>query len=215
MSLKLGKSFNRSYSMRIPILDGYYNISLFFDKKSTFLLFRVDPDFSHGSFQRNIKINMFKNLEQSKFCETFVDLHNYRKNTLDISNQYEKIKDEYTHDISMVLNESIVLAKVELYDKDIFDTLNVYGFTLNSYVDEFLFIITERHNVLKRLGKKIVRTSGLQISTTPALDLLDEYYNEKQTSTSAGRDGFKPQRSKEDVIKFSDAEKEATKDESN
>ena len=84
MSLKLGKSFNRSYNLRVPILDGYYNIGLFFDKKSTFLLFRVDPDFSHGKFERNVKINMFKNLEQSKFCETFIDLHNYRKNTLDI-----------------------------------------------------------------------------------------------------------------------------------
>jgi len=214
MSLKLGKSFNRSYNLRIPILDGYYNIGMFFDKKSTFLLFRVDPDFTHSTFQRNIKINMFKNLEQSKFCETFVDLHNYRKNTLDISNQYDKIKDDYTHDISMVLNESIVLSKVELYDKDVYDTLNIYGFSMNSYVDEFLFIITERHNVLKRLGKKIVRTSGLQIATTPALDLLDEYHTERQTTTNAGREGFRSQRSREDIIKFSDAEKEAIKDES-
>ena len=212
MSLKLGKSFNRSYNLRIPIVDGYYNIGMYFDKKSTFLLFRVDPDFSHGSFQRNVKINMFKNLEQSKFCETFIGLHNYRKNTLDISNQYDKINDDYTHDISMVLNESIVLAKVELYDKDVYDTLNIYGFSMNSYVDEFLFIITERHNVLKRLGKKIVRTSGLQIATTPALELLDEYHQERQTTSDAGRDGFKSQRSKEDIISFADAEKEAIKD---
>ena len=214
MSLKLGKSFNRSYNLRVPILDGYYNIGMFFDKKSTFLLFKVDPDFSHSTFQRNVKINMFKNLEQSKFCETFISLHNYRKNTLDISNQYQKISDDYTHDISMVINESIVLAKVELYDKDVYDTLNIYGFSINAYVDEFLFIITERHNVLKRLGKKIVRTSGLQIATTPALDLLDEYHLERQTTSDSGREGFKSQRSREDILNFSDAEKEATKDES-
>ena len=84
MSLKLGKSFNRSYNIRIPILDGHYNIGIYFDKKSTFLLFRVDPDFSDSSFKHNIKINMYKNLESSKFCETFIKLHNYRKNTLDI-----------------------------------------------------------------------------------------------------------------------------------
>ncbi len=99
------------------------------------------------------------------------------------------------------------------HDKDIFDTLNIYGFTINSYIDEFMFIITERHNVLKRLGKKIVRTSGLQIATTPALDLLEEYHKERQTTSDAARDGFKPQHSKEDIIKFSDAEKEAIKDE--
>ena len=214
MSLKLGKSFNRSYSLRIPILDGYYNIGLYYDKKSTFLLFRVDPDFSHSSFQRNVKINMFKNLEQSKFCETFIDLHNYRKNTLDISNQYDKIKDDYTHDVSLMLNESIILSKVELYDKDVFDTLNIYGFTMNSYVDEFIFIITERHNVLKRLGKKIVRTSGLQIATTPALDLMDEYCCEKRIVSTEAKDGFIVHGSSDETIKFSDAEKEAIKDES-
>jgi len=212
MSLKLGKSFNRSYNLRVPILDGYYNVGIYFDKKSTFLLFRVDPDFSHSSFQRNVKINMFKNLEQSKFCETFIDLHNYRKNTLDISNQYEKIKDDYTHDVSLHLNESVVLSKVELYDKEVFDTLNVYAFVLNSYIDEFIFIITERHNVLKRLGKKIVRTSGIQIATTPALDLLDEYHLERQQATKSGREGFEVQRSPDEIIKFSDAEKEATED---
>lgn len=214
MSLKLGKSFNRSYSMRISVLDGYYDIGLYLDKKSTFLLFRVDPDFSHSSFQRNVKINMFKNLEQSIFCETFIDLHNYRKSTLDISNQYKKIKDEYTHDISMIFNESIVFSKVMLHDKDVFDTLNIYGFAINSYVDEFVFIIAERHNILKRLGKKIVRTSGLQISTSPALELLNEYHNEKQTTSYSDRDGFKTPRLKDDIIKFSDAENEATKNES-
>ncbi len=106
MALKLGKSFNRNYSIQIPILDGYYNIGIYFDKKSTFLLFKVDPDFTTGSFQHNVKINMFKNLEASKFCETFINLHNYRKTTLDILNQFKKIDDTYTHDISFILNET-------------------------------------------------------------------------------------------------------------
>lgn len=182
MSLKLGKSFNRTYKLRIPILDGFYNIGIYFDKKSTFLLFKVDADFSESKFKHNVKINMFKNLESSKFCETFIKLHNYRKTTLDIVNQFDKIKDEYTHDISFVFNESIVLNKITIDEKELFDTLNIYGFTLNSFNDEFIFILTERHNILKRLGKKIVRTSGLQISTSPALQMLDEYNYESKVS---------------------------------
>jgi hypothetical protein len=79
MSLKLGKSFNRSYSLRIPIMDGFYNIGIYFNKKSTFLLFKTDPDFKNSSFTHNIKVNTFKNLESSIFCETFIDLHNFRK----------------------------------------------------------------------------------------------------------------------------------------
>ena len=180
MSLTLGKQFNRNYNIRIPFLDGFYNIGIFFDKRSTFLLFSVKPDFSSSSFEKNIKVNMFKNLESSKFCETFLDLHNYRKSTLDISNQFEKVKPEYSGDLSFVFNETLTLAKVELHDKSVYDLLNIYGFTINSYLNEFIFILTERHNIVKRLGKKIVRTSGLQIATTPALTTLDDYHGESR-----------------------------------
>jgi hypothetical protein len=181
MSLNLGKQFNRNYNIRFPFLDGFYNIGIFFDKRSTFLLFSVEADFSNSSFNKNVKINMFKNLESSKFCETFLGLHNYRKNTLDILNQFEKIKPEYSGDISFVFNETITLSKVELYDKSVYDLLNIYGFTVNSYLNEFVFILTERHNIVKRLGKKIVRTSGIQIATTPALVTLDDYHRESKS----------------------------------
>jgi len=205
MSLTLGKSFNRNYNLRVPFMKGFYNVGIYFDKKSTFLLFSVDPDFSESDeFKRSVKINMFKNLEASKFCETFLDLHNYRKNTLDISNQFEKVKDEYTHDISFVFNETITLSKVELEEnRTVYDSLNIYGFSLNSYGDEFLFLITERHNILKRLKKKVVRTSGLQIATKPALSLLDEYHNERMT---AGHLHMEDRIHRDDVIKLSDTE---------
>jgi hypothetical protein len=181
MSLKLGSRFNRNYTLRVPFVDGYYNIGVYYDKKSTFLLFKVDRDFSDNTeFTHNVKINMFKNLEASKFCETFVELHNYRKVTLDISNQFNKIRPEYTDDVSFVFNESVILAKIEIEDdREVYDCLNIYGLTMNQVMDEFIFIITERQNIIKRLGKKIVRTSGLQIATDPSLLMLDEYHKER------------------------------------
>ena len=214
MSLKLGKNFDRKYSMRIPIMDGYYNISIFFDKKSTFLLFKVDPDFSNSVYQKNLKINMFKNLEQSKFCETFISLHNYKKNTLDILNQFDKIRDEYLHDISFLMNESIILSKIELDDRDVFDTLNIYGFCINAYSDEFIFILTERHSLIKRLQKKMVRTSGLQIASTSALELLDEYNVERKNTSRGSKEGFAINTDSNKRIKFSDEEIEATNNDS-
>ena len=180
MALKLGKSFNRNYTIQIPIMNGYYNMGIYFDKKSTFLLFKIEPDFENTTFKHNVKINMFKNLEASKFCETFIELHNFRKNTLDIVNQFKKIKDNYTHNISFILNETITLSKIHLEDKNIYDTLNIYGLTMEGFNDEFVFIITERQNILKRLGKKIVRTSALQIATTPSLDMLEDYHQESK-----------------------------------
>jgi len=186
MSLKLGKSFDRSYFLRIPIVDGFYNVGIFYNKKTTFLLFRIDPDFQGSSFKRNIKINMFKSLESSKFCETFVKLHNYRKTTLDIINQFEGIKDNYTNDVVFVLNETITLAKFNIGDRDVYDSLNIYGLTLSGYEDEFIFIIAERHNILKRLGRKLVRTTGLQIATGPSLDVLNDYNKESKIQWQSG-----------------------------
>jgi len=202
MGLKLGKSFNRSYNLRIPILNGFYNIGIYFDKRSTFLLFKLDRDFSKDDeFAKNIKINMFKNLESSKFCETFIDLHNFRKNTLDISNQFDKIKPEYTSDVIFVFNESIVLSKVEIEDKSVFDCLNIYGFTMESYSEEFVFILTERHNIQKRLGKKIVRTSGLQIGTSASLRMLDDYHQERDI---AGKINYTDKINRDEIIKLSE-----------
>ena len=180
MGLTLGKALDRSYSLRIPFLDGYYNITVFFNKKSTFLLFKVDQDFpTKKNIERTAKIAMFKNLESSRFAETFLELHNYRNINLDILNQFHTIKPEYYHDCNIVINETINISKVEIVDKTFYDTLTFYGICLTTYSNEFIFIVAERQNIVKKLNKKVVRTTGLQIATTPAINLLDEYYKEK------------------------------------
>ena len=151
---------------------------------------------------------MFKNLESSKFCETFLSLHNYRKSTLDISNQFEKIKPEYYSDLSFVFNESLTLSKVEVEDRTFYDLLNIYGFTINTHVNEFLFLLTERHNIVKRLGKKVVRTSGLQIATTPALDMLEDYHAESRQV----RAGMEPKTPTDEIINLAEVDKELKQD---
>ncbi len=209
MSLSLGKTFDRSYSMRLPFLDGHYNVGTFFNKRSSFLLFRVDPDFPTGISTHGIKINMFKNLESSKFCETFLNLHNYRKSTLDIINQFENVKPDYYHDINFILNETLKLSKVEVGDRNLFDTLTLYGFTLTMYNNEFVFIVAERQNIVKKLGKKVVRTTGIQISTSRALGVLSEFHDE---SILTGKEGMKPRpiipSDEKDIINLSEVDEQ-------
>jgi len=197
MSLKLGKQFDRNYNMRMPFLRGFYDIGIFYNKKSTFLLFSVEQGLR--GFGEGAKINMFKNLESSKFCETFIELHNYRKSTLDILNQFKCIKPEYYHEISFLINESIVLSKVEIDGRELFDCLNIYGFTLNTYMSEFVFILTERHNIVKKFRKKIVRTSGLQIATSQAIDLLNDYHSEQLVS---GKEGLRMRAPTNEIIRL-------------
>jgi hypothetical protein len=199
MGLVLGKSFDRKYVVRMPFISGFYNISVFFSKRSSFVLFSIDPDFTKDiDHKHGVKINMFKNIESSRFVEIFLNLHNFSKSTLDIINQFEAIKAEYTNDISFIINETITLAKVETNDgRTFYDTLTLYGFTLVNYPNDFVFILAERQNIIRKLGRKVVRTTGLQISTSPALTLLNDYYGESKTSGI-----IQPMATSDEIIKF-------------
>lgn len=181
--LTLGHSFNRNYNLRLPFQNGFYNIQLFFNNKSSFLLFGVDSDFAQSKeLKHSNKINMFKNIESSKFCETFLDLHNYRSKNLDIINQFKEIKPNYTTDINFLFNETIILSKINIGDNTFFDNLILYCFTITSLSNEFLFLIAERQNIISKLSKKVVRSSAIQIATKPALDLIDDYFEESKNS---------------------------------
>ena len=185
MSLKLGRSFNRNYTIRLPFLDGFYDVGLYYNNKSSFLLFSVDSDFSQSKskdVKYGIKVNMFKNIESSIFCETFLNLHSYRSQSLDIINQFKEIKPDYTLDVNFLFNETLTMSKIVVENSTFFDNLNLYCFTLSSYTDEFIFLIAERQNIVTKLQKKIVRSSAIQISTSSAIDLIEEFSKESKES---------------------------------
>lgn len=181
MSLTLGKKLERSYSFRIPFCSGFYDISVFFNKKNTFLLFRIDPIFPQEDSHIAIgsKINMYKNLKSSKFCDTFIKLHSYRGENLDILNQFKCFRDELCSYSIQLFNETITLDKFTLdYDRAFYDTLTIFGFTIDSCSNDYIFVIAERQNINAILKKKIVRTTGLQIATSNSLSILEGFYND-------------------------------------
>jgi hypothetical protein len=185
VSLQLGKSFNRNYKIRLPFLDGFYDVGLFYNNKSSFLLFSVDSDFTQSKskdLKRSIKVAMFKNIESSKFCETFLNLHSYRNQSLDIINQFKEIKPEYTNDVNFLFNESVTMSKIVVDNSSFYDSLNLYCFTLSAYMNEYVFLIAERQNIISKLQKKVVRSSAIQIATTSSIDLIDEFNNESRDS---------------------------------
>ncbi len=145
---------------------------------------------------------MFKNLRSSKFCETFINLHDYKKSSLDIINQFDTIKESFNSDVNLFLNETINFSKIEVEKKTFYDTLSIFGFTMNIYNNEFAFIIAERQNVVRKLSRKIVRTTGIQISTSDPLKFLDDMSRKVTENRS-----IKPVKPKE-TIKLSDYDEE-------
>jgi len=206
MSLVLGKSLNRNYNIRLPFLDGFYNIGLFYNTRSPFLLFSVDPDITFSELKHSVKVNMFKNVESSRFVETFLNLHNYKSYNLDIINQFKEIKPDYVSDVNFILNENLILSKVQVEDNTYLDQLVLYGLTLTSYSTEMIFLIAERQNIVAKLRKKVVRTTAIQISTIGAMNMVDEYFEELRTSQKK-EDKF----SSNEVINFNQLETEEIK----
>ncbi len=176
MALSLGKSFNRNYNLRIPFSNSFYDIGVFFDKKTSFLLFSV----SSASKIKNdfVKINMFKNLESSKFCETYLELHQYRGKNLDIINQVKCIRSEQSGECHQFLNENLNLAKIAHEDKYFYDSLNIYGYTINGYESNFIFLVAERQHIVSKINKKIVRTTGMQIASSESFKELNDFHDE-------------------------------------
>jgi len=182
MSLTLGRKLDRCYNLRIPFSGGFYDIGVFFHKKTTFLLFKVDPNFSNGGDQiHGSKITMYKNLQSSKFCETFIELYSFRSDSLDISNQFKQLKDELCSYVVQLFNEVIIIDRFKVDDKVFNDTLSLFGFSLDSSYQDFIFVIAERQNINTKIGKKIVRTTGLQIATSKSISLLDDFYEDTRT----------------------------------
>lgn len=176
MGLQLGNKFDRSFHSRIKFLDQYLNLSVFFNKRSPFLLYAVESENTSNTIP-GLKINMFKNLEMSKFCEIFLELHNYSGNNLDIKDQFKKIKDIFIDDIFFIFNETIILQKIIIENRDVFNSLNIYGFSVSGYQDNFIFVIAERQYIDSRFNKKLVRSTGIQISNGKSLELLENYSN--------------------------------------
>lgn len=176
MSLTLGKQFDRNYNLRIPFLNTFYNIYVYFSKKSPLVLYNIDQD-SKSEIDKSVSIRMFKNLTGSVFCDTFLNLHDYRKNNLDIVNQFHDVKSEFSSDILFVCNESINLTKVDVGDRVLFDTITIYGFTLASYINEYVFVVTERQHINQNLNKKIVRTTGIELGTNESLEFIKDINN--------------------------------------
>lgn len=175
--LTLGKALNRKYSIRLPFLDGYYNIDVFFHKNTNFLLFAIEPDFSESiKKQKGVKVKMFKNIESSLFCSVFLNTHRYINDNLDILNQFKNFKTLAKNEVDTVLNETITLSKTKIdREKYLIDLLNIMGFSLNYHKNEFIFLLAERQCVSKHLRKKIVRTSALQIATSQSFSYLNSF----------------------------------------
>jgi len=179
MSLTLGKSFNRQYKLRLPFRDYFYDISVFYHTDINFNLFDINPIMKYNSNKdlKAVNINMFKNIESSDFCINCLDLKTINNRL----SKYENIKDEWKNDITCVGKERVNISSDNY--------LKVITFRIKSYnniKDDFIFLLVERKNYLKKYKDDRITTtlSGIQIATNSPIDYIkSENQNQFISST--------------------------------
>jgi len=173
--ISFGSKLNRSFGMYLPFQGDFISVDVFFHKSNTFLGFNTGSKINHMCRDGNSVTSIYRDLGQSSFAMTFLDIRNVKSHGLDIRNQFSNILQNHQDKVQYVGNETIKLYKIQNpknSDKPFESNLFVYTFTFSDYQDDFLYILAERHHPDTVIGKKLVRTSALQISTRDCLDQL-------------------------------------------
>lgn len=175
--ITFGSKVNRSFSIYTPFIDDMTTVNVFFHKTNTFLGFTIDNNTMSMVKEGEITSKLYKDLKQSSFATTFLDIRDFSSNTLDIRNQFSNINDPYKDKIQYITNETIKLSKIpNPHDPNKYfeSCLYIYVFNLLDYENDFLYFLAERQHIDQALGKKLVRTCALQLSTKQCNDDLQD-----------------------------------------
>jgi len=174
--LTFGNKFNRTYGLFLPFKGDHVCVNIFFHKSNTHLGFTSDTKLSRMSREEEITTQIFRNLKQSSFASTFLDIRDVRSSGLDIRNQFYNIQEKFKDKIFYITNETIKLHKIpnpKDQNKVFESNLYIYIFSFSDYPDDFLYVLTERHHIDTYLNKKLVRSSAFQISTRDCQENLN------------------------------------------
>jgi hypothetical protein len=113
---------------------------------------------------------IYKNLEESVFATTFLELKSFTSKNLDIKYQFNDILPQFKNEVIYKSNETVKVSKVNTINGDFESNLYVYVFGFQSYGDDFLFFLAERQHIDVSLSKKISRGVGLMLSSKNRMD---------------------------------------------
>ena len=188
--ITFGNKVNRSFSLYLPFVDDHMVATVHFHKCNTFLGFTIDHDTMHNVKDGKYTSTIYKDLKQSSFAKTFLDIKDFSSSNLDIRCQFSNILESYRDKVQYVTNETIKLSKVENpkhRGKYLESLLYIYVFNFSDYEDDFLYFLAERQHIDQSINKKLVRTCGLQVSTKEAaenLNSMTSFYNSQQVTSS-------------------------------
>lgn len=180
----LNDKFNREYTLKLKFLNRDCELSVFFNKNNLYTAFSLDQATYEKNKKKSNSSIIFFDLNKSLFAKTFLDLKNFSTNNIDIKNQYSSIYSQHRDIVSREFYENIVLdtTKVSWHNQLQDNSIKLNIFRLSLYESDFLFLLCERQLIDPVLGKKIIRTSGYQLSNDNAIKYINSISSKYNTS---------------------------------
>jgi len=181
LKLKMPENLDRAFVVNAFPLGISTKFTVLFSKQNPGLRFSIDSD-SNKINNKNIDITMFRNLESSKFCQSFFSLETKEDEKFDYKNKFHGCNKQYEKNIFKYTQERIDLQMSTKADRPSNNYLLILGFKLFDLDDNLLFFFVQRRifNSITKLN--IIRTTGLQFSTKTGLIALDKYHNNFENS---------------------------------
>jgi hypothetical protein len=182
LKIKLIPTLNRAITLISYPTGKPVHFTIIHNKQNTALQFQVDssvPFIQKGE----VTVSMYRNLENCKFCQTFLmvesqknDKYDYRCKFSGINRSFEREMYQFTRErLDFQMNTNGGGNKSNNY-------LMIMGWRIFGLEDDLLFFFIQRkcYNTVTRTN--VIRTAGLQFATKRGTESLEKYYNQSLNS---------------------------------
>lgn len=167
--------FQREYILNLKFLKKYINLSILFNKNNLYTSYHVDQQ-TYCMCKNRYSLNVCFDLKKSRFCQTFLDISDYKSENCDIVNAFNGIFTQYRNLVFYDNQESIHMDKVLMFDSFVENKLDIHVFRLYKFDREFLFCLCSRQYIDNKFKRKIVRSSAFNLMTKDCHSYLDSLY---------------------------------------
>jgi hypothetical protein len=180
LRLKLIPTLNRAITLVSYPTGKPVHFTVFHNKQNTALQFQVDssiPLIQKGE----VIISMYRNLENCKFCQTFLMVDSQKNDKNDYRCKFSGINRMFEKDMYQFLREKLDF-QANGGGKSSNNYLAINGWKIFSLEDDLLFYFIQRkcYNTVTRVN--VIRTAGLQFATKRGAEALEKYYDQSLNS---------------------------------
>jgi len=172
-SIDLIPTLNRAIVMSAFISGKPLTFGVKYDKKSSALQFQLDSN-SSLIRERDVRVQMYRNLDTCKFCKLFFDMETISNDNCDYRGKFSGVKSLYARHMIQFLKEKYDFQMNDK-GKPSQNYMLILGWKLQDSDNDLLFYFIQRKCYNDATRVNIVRTAGLQLATERGLQFLDRY----------------------------------------